>query len=108
MNLKDLSEKAVNIRQKYDALNIKSGNRKWVTLNFAQGFVGDVGDLMKLVMAKEGLRKIDDVDEKLAHELSDCLWSILVLADKYNIDLEKDFGKTMAELENKIDSKLGK
>jgi hypothetical protein len=39
--------------------------------------VGDVGDLMKLVMAKEGAREIQDVDEKLQHELAACLWSVL-------------------------------
>lgn len=64
-----------------------------------QGFVVDVGDLMKLVMAKAGARRVDDVDRKLAHELSDCLWSVLVLARLYDLDLEKEFLQTMAELE---------
>jgi NTP pyrophosphatase (non-canonical NTP hydrolase) len=64
--------------------------------------VGDVGDLMKLVMAKAGARHIADTDKKLAHELSDCLWSVLVLAKEYNVDLEKEFFATMAEIETKI------
>lgn len=67
-----------------------------------EGFVGDVGDLTKLIMAKEGLREVENVDEKLTHELSDCLWSILVFADKYNVNLEDSFMKTMAEVENRI------
>ena len=71
-----------------------------------EGFVGDVGDLMKLVMAKEGVREIPDVDQKLAHELSDCLWSVLVLANKYNVDLETSFLQTMDELEKRIESEL--
>ena len=45
---------------------------------------------------------MDDVDAKLAHELSDCLWSVLVLADKYGIDLATEFNKTMDELEARI------
>jgi NTP pyrophosphatase (non-canonical NTP hydrolase) len=49
---------------------------------------------------------MDDVDEKLAHELSDCLWSILVLADKYKIDLSKEFKKTMDLLDERIESDL--
>ncbi len=57
---------------------------------------------MKLVMAKEGLRDIENVDEKLAHKLADCLWSVLVLAKKYDIDLEQSFIKTMNELEKRI------
>lgn len=67
-----------------------------------QGFVGDVGDLMKLVMAKSGMRAIPDADRKLAHELSDCLWSVLVLARLYDVDLEKEFLHTMDEIEHKL------
>lgn len=70
------------------------------------GFVGDVGDLSKIIMAKHGLRDMEDIDTKLAHELSDCLWSVLVLADRYGIDLENQFMKTMDELDTRIDSKL--
>ena len=68
-----------------------------------QGFVVDVGDLMKLVMAKAGARRVDgDVDAKLAHELSDCLWSVLVLARLYEVDLQSEFLKTMGALEKKL------
>jgi NTP pyrophosphatase (non-canonical NTP hydrolase) len=42
------------------------------------------------------------VDRKLAHELSDCLWSVLVLARAYGVDLEKEFLGTMNELEEKM------
>ncbi|HOU13281.1 MAG TPA: MazG nucleotide pyrophosphohydrolase domain-containing protein [Anaerolineae bacterium] len=66
----------------------------------ALGFVGDVGDLVKLVMAQSGRRMIPDAESKLAHELADCLWSIIVLADVHNVDLEKAFGQTMDDLEN--------
>jgi NTP pyrophosphatase (non-canonical NTP hydrolase) len=69
-----------------------------------QGLVGDTGDLMKLIMAKEGIRDTDNVDKKIAHELADCLWCILVLAKKYDIDIEKSFLDTMFELEKKIDA----
>ncbi|HQM15774.1 MAG TPA: MazG nucleotide pyrophosphohydrolase domain-containing protein [Candidatus Woesebacteria bacterium] len=53
-------------------------------------------------MTKSGVRSTDSVDEKLAHELSDCLWSLLVLADKYNINLEKSFLDTMTKFEERI------
>jgi NTP pyrophosphatase (non-canonical NTP hydrolase) len=101
-NLQDLQVSALEIARKYDELNQKAGRGKWDSKDYAMGFVGDVGDLLKLVMAKEGLRGVNDVDTKLAHELSDCLWSILVLADQYNIDLEKEFTNTMNELKTKI------
>lgn len=106
MDFKTLLQRAVQVRNKYSELEKKKTGKQWTKLNLMEGFVGDVGDLMKLVMAKEGVREVDNVDEKLAHELSDCLWSVLVLADKYNINLEASFMNTMDELENRIESKL--
>ena len=67
-----------------------------------QGLVGDVGDLMKLVMAKAGSRPVEDLDRRLAHELADCLWSVLTLADAYDVDLETSFTSTMDELEESL------
>ena len=61
---------------------------------------------MKLVLAKDGVRDIENVDEKLAHELSDCLWSVLVLAEEYDINIETSFLNSMNDLEEKIEQKM--
>jgi NTP pyrophosphatase (non-canonical NTP hydrolase) len=66
------------------------------------GLVKDVGDLALLVQAKEGVREVERVDETLAHELADCLWSVLVLADRYSVDLERAFADTMDDLEARL------
>ena len=71
-----------------------------------QGFVVDVGDLMKLVMAKSGVWQVEDLDAKLAHELADCLWCVLVLSRMYGLDLEKEFTKTMDQLDAQIRSEM--
>lgn len=106
MNFDDIQKRAVEIRNKYDELNQEKRNVTWNEQQLMAGFVGDVGDLSKIIMAKHGLRDMDDVDAKLAHELSDCLWSVLVLASKYNIDLSTEFMKTMDELDKRIDGDL--
>ncbi len=103
MDIKQLSKRAIEIRQKYSDLEKKRSGKEWSNLNLMEGFVGDIGDLMKIVMAKEGVREIENVDEKLAHELADCLWSVLVLSEKYGVDVEQSFLKTMDELEKRID-----
>lgn len=102
MLLSELSARARRIRQLYDEQAVRRGGRPWTAAEFAQGFAGDVGDLMKLTMAKQGLRPAADVDRRLAHELSDCLWSVLVLAEAHGIDLETSFLRTMDELEQRI------
>jgi NTP pyrophosphatase (non-canonical NTP hydrolase) len=107
MKFEDILARAVEIRKKYDEHNAKRGV-VWNEQNLMSGFVGDVGDLSKIIIAKHGLRQMDNVDEKLAHELSDCLWSILVLADKYQIDLAKEFSKTMDGLDVMISAESQK
>ncbi len=98
MELSQLSDRAMQIRQGFAACEQRRTGRTWTREEIMQGFVVDVGDLMKVVMAKAGARVVDDVDVKLVHELSDCLWSVLVLAKLYGFDLEKEFLKTMDEL----------
>ena len=102
MDFKKITERAIEIRNKYSELEKELYGKEWTREQIAEGFVGDVGDLMKLVLAKSGVRNIENADGKIAHELSDCLWSLLVLSNKYGIDLEKSFLETMNELENKI------
>jgi NTP pyrophosphatase (non-canonical NTP hydrolase) len=99
MDLTQLSARALQINQAFADRARRESGRPWTREEVMQGFVGDVGDLMKLVMAKAGTRPIADADRKLAHELSDCLWSVLVLAKLYDVDLEKEFLATMTELE---------
>lgn len=102
MKLQEIIERARNIRRKYAEFETARNGREWTGEELALGFVGDVGDLMKLIQAKEGIRPADNVDEALAHELSDCLWSVIVLADKYGVDLEASFSRTMDELDSRL------
>jgi NTP pyrophosphatase (non-canonical NTP hydrolase) len=98
-------DRAMQIRRAFAGQEIHRTGRAWTREEIMQGFVGDVGDLMKLVMAKAGARQIDDPDRKLAHELSDCLWSVLVLAQLYDVNLEKEFLLTMDRLEDDLTRK---
>lgn len=86
----------------YARREVERYGREWSAEELALGFVGDVGDLMKLVQGKAGVRERADLDRALAHELADCLWSVMVLADVYGVDLEESFLRTMGELEERL------
>ena len=102
MEFEKMTDKAMEVRGKYAELEKNKYGKSWKAPELMQGFMGDVGDLAKLVTAKEGLREVDNVDEKIKHELADCLWSVITLANEYNIDIEKAFLKTMEELDVRI------
>ena len=104
MTLRQLTARARRIRNLYAEQEVRRTGRAWSPAELAQGFAGDLGDLMKLVMAKEGRRisRHDNLDAALEHELADCLWSVLCLADAYGLNLEKAFLKTMTQLETQL------
>jgi NTP pyrophosphatase (non-canonical NTP hydrolase) len=106
MNLTELQERALHIRRMYEKLEERNYGRHWTTEEIALGFVGDVGDLAKLIQAKNGVRAIPDADAKLAHELADCLWAIFVLAALHDVNLEAAFASTMNDLEKYINQQL--
>lgn len=102
MDLARLSARAMQIRRRFADLERARNGREWTREEIMQGLVVDVGALMKLVMAKAGARHVDDADQKLAHELSDCLWSVLVLYQLYGLDAGQEFTKAMDALERNL------
>jgi len=100
MKFDELIQRALSIRKLIQQYEEQNFGTSWTNEELALGFVGDVGDLVKLVMAQNGRRNIPEAESKLTHELSDCLWSIIVLADGHGVDLEKAFLKTMDDLEH--------
>lgn len=93
-------KRAVEIKAKYKKIEPKP----WGVEQAFMGMMKDVGELSKLIMIKKGYRT--DSDKKLhaalEHQLSDILYSILIIADKTKVDLEKSFWRTMDEIEQRL------
>jgi NTP pyrophosphatase (non-canonical NTP hydrolase) len=100
MEFQNIIARALTVRKHYEEKEKQLYGSPWTSEEVMLGFVGDVGDLAKLILAENGRRKITDSKEKLEHELADCLWSIIVLSKYHDVDLEASFMKTMDELEN--------
>jgi NTP pyrophosphatase (non-canonical NTP hydrolase) len=104
--LKDLQARAAQVRQLYGQLETKKHGTPWTREELALGMVGDIGSLAKSVLAAEGRRDLGPSANPLGHHLADMLWSVLVLAEAYDVDLETAFLDTTAELETKIKAEL--
>jgi len=103
----------LEVQDLYDQFNKKSNEDIWTADDYLDGLMGDIGDLHKLVMAKNNKRgykaanhKNMTVDEAIAHELSDVIWSVVIIADKYKIDLEQSVLNNMKQLKAGIQQKL--
>ena len=95
MQFIEMQATARAVRAKYAQVESARYGRPWTAEEIMLGFLGDVGDLAKLVQGKAGVRPRNDLDDALAHELADCLWAVLTLADTYGVDLETAFADTM-------------
>jgi NTP pyrophosphatase (non-canonical NTP hydrolase) len=102
VNVNEMAVLAREVAVAYDQVNKQQGRGAWTVDNYMAGLVGDVGDLSKLVMAKSGYREIADVDGRLSHELADCLWSLLLIADELEIDLAVAFKDSMETLVHRV------
>jgi NTP pyrophosphatase (non-canonical NTP hydrolase) len=98
MDFQKLIERAMEVRNLYVEKEKQLYGSPWTSEEIALGFVGDVGDLVKLISAENGKRKIANSREKLA----DCLWSVIVLSNLHGVDLEGSFFHTMDRLEKHL------
>jgi NTP pyrophosphatase (non-canonical NTP hydrolase) len=103
MEFRELALKADELTALYDQLNAEQGFPKWELEEYVQGLVEDVGSLVRLTMMKSGKRaSFEELDEKLRHEVCDCLWSTLRIAKALNIDLETEFPAQMSKLAERV------
>ena len=102
MEFQELVKRAMEIRKQYEVKETQLYGAAWTNEEIALGLVGDIGDLAKLIVAVNGKRDIANSKEKLEHELADCLWSVMVLANLHGIDLERSFLNTMKDLEDHL------
>lgn len=103
MTYNNLVRIVMNTRKLLEKFEKKSTGKTWGIEELLVGLVTDVGDLARLILAKEGFRADrGNIDKALRHELADCLWAIIVLSEKYNINLSS----ALIELSEDIKKKL--
>jgi len=102
MELQKLINRAMDLRTQYEKKERQLYGLPANAEDIAQGLLGDVNNLVKLVMAEHGKRDIANSTEKLGAQLSHCLWSVIVLAKMHNIELEQSFMETMDRLESHL------
>lgn len=102
MELQKLINRAMDLRNQYEKKEKQLYGSPATDEDIAQGFLGDVNNLVKLVRAQHGKGEIANSAEKLGSQLAHCLWSVVVLAKMRNVDLEQAFMEAMDRLENHL------
>ena len=97
----ELRDLALKVREEFEEFESQKYGRSWELKDLIMGLQVDVGDLVRLVQEKDGIRpeRSTELQAKIAHELSDILWVVFVLADKLDVDMQKSFVENMADLQ---------
>lgn len=102
MEFQKIIHRALDLRRQYEIKETNLYGSPSSSVNIAESFAGDVNNLVKLVMAEHGQREIANSKEKLDAQLAHCLWSVVVLANMHNVNLENSFMEAMDRLENHL------
>jgi NTP pyrophosphatase (non-canonical NTP hydrolase) len=102
MEFQKIIHRAMDLRRQYEIKETNLYGSPSTSVNIAEGFAGDVNNLVKLVEAEQGQRQIANSKEKLDAQLAHCLWSVVVLANMHNVNLENSFMEAMDRLENHL------
>ena len=100
MELTEASDLARRVRRLYHQLEDSHEGSPWGVKDEMLGLVNDVGTVSRLVMASEGQWvPAGDVPALLEEKLAECLWWILVLADRLDVDIDAAYASTLGDVE---------
>ena len=103
------TDRARHIRKLYKQLEERLHGSAWTPQEVMLGYLSDVGELGRLVMAKEGRWLHEgDLPKELNDKLADCLWWGLVLADQLGVDISQAFTAKMNALDVQISKSVAR
>lgn len=102
MEFQKIIHRAMDLRRQYEIKETDLYGSPFTDLDLAQGFAGDVNNLIKLIRAEHGELQIPNSKDKLDAQLAHCLWSVVVLAKMQNVNLETAFFEAMDRLETHL------
>ncbi|MBR1619720.1 MazG-like protein [bacterium] len=88
MDLKEVINRSIKIREQYHKLENEYHGSEWFIEEDALAFLTDAGLVGRLTMDNQGRWPADNGEERLKHKLGECVWWLAVLADRMNLDLD--------------------
>ncbi len=105
MNFSKIIERSIAIRESYHKLEKQYHKTEWSIEEDALAFLTDAGLVGRLTMSQqERWPKGGDTVSELEHKLSECIWWLIVLAERMDIDIEESLDGFLSKLERQLQS----
>ena len=86
MDIKEVTQRAAKMRQRYHELELQYHGSKWSTEEDALAFLTDAGIVGRLVMDQQGWWPKTS-DDQLDYKIGECIWWLATLADQTGLSL---------------------
>lgn len=103
MNLREAVERSNKIRELYHDLERKYHEKEWTIEEDALAFLTDAGLVGRLTMSHQGRWPKDgETESEIEHKIGECIWWLIVLAERMNIDSCEALEKFLSETEKNL------
>jgi len=100
MNFREVAERSVQIRKNYHDLERQYHEKEWTVEEDALAFLTDAGLVGRLTMSQQGRWPTSgETKSELEHKLGECIWWVIILADRMNIDISEALEKFLSKSE---------
>lgn len=103
MNFDEVVERSVQIRKLYHRLEQMYHEKEWSVEEDALAFLTDAGLVGRLTMSQQGRwPKSGETESELKHKLGECIWWLIILAERMNIDISEALENFSSKTEKKL------
>lgn len=103
MNFNEIVERSVQIRKLYHNLEKIYHEKEWTVEEDALAFLTDAGLVGRLTMSDQGRWPTNgDTKSELQHKLGECIWWIIVLAERMDIDISEALETFLSKTERNL------
>ncbi|QDR81254.1 MazG-like protein [Sporomusa termitida] len=103
MNLNEVIKRSVQIRECYHQLEKQYHEKEWTVEEDALAFLTDAGLVGRLTMSQQGRWPTNgDSKSELEHKLGECIWWLIILADRMNFDINEALENFLSKTEKNL------
>ncbi|WP_398585152.1 MazG-like protein [Streptococcus suis] len=91
-------DRCLAVRKAYRELELKYHDKEWSIEEDLLALTNDIGNMNRLIMTKQG-RYYDETPYTLEHKMAENIWWLIELADRLDIDIQKEMETFLAQKE---------
>lgn len=103
IDFNEIIQRSKRIRELYHQLEKQHHGSEWTVEEDALAFLTDAGLVGRHTMSKQGRWPKENTNAELEHKLGECIWWLVVLADRMNIDMEEALEKFLSKTETLLE-----